>query len=421
MRATVSPSTISGHVHIPPSKSMSHRAIICASLSKGTSIISNVAYSKDIETTIDGMRALGAIITKKEHEVIIEGIEDFQHLQKEEIFCNESGSTLRFFIPIFSLCNQPITFTGAGRLLQRPQKVYEDIFHDHHLYFAQDDQRIQIKEAIPSGEYTLKGDISSQFVSGLLFALPLLPEDSLIHILPPFESKSYVDLTLQMMDLYGVHAYFEDAFTLRIPGNQQYRATNYEIEGDYSQLAFFAVLAAINHDLKITGVHHDSKQGDKQIISILTSFGAQVDPIEQGYLVHKSTLTGTSIDLENCPDLGPILTVLGMYANGSTHIYNAGRLRIKESDRIEAMEAELKKFHVDITSNTEELFITGASSYVCEQVLQGHNDHRIVMALCVATLCSEQPCTIDDAQAIAKSYPAFFEDILQIHGKVELL
>lgn len=421
MQAIVTPSVCCGSVHIPPSKSMSHRAIICASLAHGTSVISNVAYSKDIETTIDGMRSLGAHITKKNHEVIIEGIQNFNQLNKNEIFCNESGSTLRFFIPIFSLCHQPVSFTGAGRLLQRPQKVYEDIFHEHGLYFDQDEHHIQIKQSIPYGEYTLKGDVSSQFISGLLFALPLLEQDSLIRITAPFESRSYVDLTLQMMETYGVHAYFEDPYTLRIPGNQQYKPMNYEIEGDYSQLAFFAVLAAIQHDLRITGVHHDSKQGDKQIISILKSFGTKIENIENGFLIYKSNLAGNKIDLENCPDLGPILTVLGMYSQGDTYIYHAGRLRIKESDRIEAMECELKKFNVSIHSTQDEIFITGITQPSCTSQLYGHNDHRIVMALCVATLCSSSICTIEDAQAISKSYPNFFEDIQSLHGKVELV
>lgn len=421
MKAIVSPSLCSGSVHIPPSKSMSHRAILCASLAQGTSIISNVAYSQDILTTIDGMRNLGADITMEDDRVIIQGIQDFFHLKKQEIFCCESGSTLRFFIPVFSLCDQPITFTGAGRLLQRPQKVYEDIFHEQGLIFEQDDQGIHIDASLKPQEYTLKGDVSSQFISGLLFTLPLLETDSTIHIEPPFESRSYVDLTLQMLDMFGVHAYYLDDNTLQVPGSQHYQAHDYDIEGDYSQLAFFAVLAAIQHDLTITGVHHDSRQGDRQIIDILRSFGAQIDAIEGGYHIHKSLLQGCDINLENCPDLGPILCVLGMYAKGTTHIYNAGRLRIKESDRIEAMECELKKFGVHIHSTEDEIFIEGNGSYTCTQTLQGHNDHRIVMALSVAATCSSSVCAIEEAQAINKSYPAFFEDFAGIKGKVDLL
>lgn len=421
MKAILHPSIPSGTLHIPPSKSMSHRAILCAALAKGTSVISNVAYSHDIMATIDGMRALGAEIKMDEDRVIITGIQDFDHLSQEEIFCCESGSTLRFFIPIFSLCNAPVTFTGKGRLLQRPQKVYADIFHEQGLTFIQDETGIHIKECLKAQEYTIQGDVSSQFISGLLFALPLLNKDSLIHIVPPYESRSYVDLTLQMMELYGVHAYYRDDSTLCIPGNQRYKAQDYTIEGDYSQLAFFAVLAAIQGDLDILGVHHDSRQGDKQIIEILQSFGADIEKIEHGYRVHKRILHACDINLENCPDLGPILCVLAMYAQGTTRIYNAGRLRIKESDRIAAMEEELKKFGVDISSTDTEIFIHGGLNTACTQVLQGHNDHRIVMALSVAAMCSPSSCEIEEAQAVNKSYPAFFDDVHLIQGKVELV
>lgn len=418
MEVQVFPSPCQGEVHIPPSKSMAHRAIICAALAKGTSTITNVAYSKDILATIEGMKQLGAKIEQKADTLLIEGISDFQHLQSHEIFCNESGSTLRFFIPIFSLCKQPLTFTGAGRLLQRPQKVYGEIFHEKGLSFEQNEKGIHIQQALPSGEYQIKGDVSSQFISGLLFALPLLEEDSLLHILPPFESRAYVDLTLQMLEHFGVKAYFKDDHTLYIPGKQSYQAQNYEIEGDFSQFAFFAVYAAISGNITITGISHTSKQGDKAILNILKSFGARIVEEEHGYTFHKSVLHGSDIDLANCPDLGPILCVLAMYSLGNTHIYHAGRLRIKESDRIAAMEMELRKFGVNITSTEDDIYIQGGQDFTCKDKLCGHNDHRIVMALSVATACSLASAIIEDAQAIQKSYPTFFEDFNKANGKV---
>lgn len=421
MKVRISPSKCDGTVEIPPSKSMAHRAIICASLANGKSTITNVAYSQDIKTTIEGMRLLGADIEMKEDSVIVDGIKDFSALKQEEVFCCESGSTLRFFIPLFSLCNQTVRFTGQGRLMQRPQKVYETIFHEQGLSFEQSEQEICIHETLKSGEYTLQGDVSSQFISGLLFTLPFMKEDSTIHIVAPFESKSYVDLTLQMLETFGVKSYYKNETTIIVPGNQKYKPFDYEIEGDYSQLAFFAVLGAIQNDLTITGVAHESKQGDKQIIDILKSFGVKIEEVKRGYKIYKSKLQGTAIDLSNCPDLGPILTVLGMYSLGNTRIYNARRLRIKESDRIEAMEIELKKFGVNITSTEDEIQICGSTNYTCNKNLYGHNDHRIVMALSVATTCSQSFCVIDDAQAINKSYPTFFEDLSKIQGKVETL
>ena len=421
MKVKIKPSTCSGSITIPPSKSMAHRAIICASLTNGHSVISNVDYSQDILATIQGMRKLGALIKQDGHTLHIDGICDFQHIKDTHIHCKESGSTLRFFIPIFSLCNQPITFSGEGRLMQRPQKVYEEIFQKQGLPFLQNNDEICISSSLKPDNFVLKGDISSQFISGLLFTLPLLKEDSTIQILPPFESRSYVQLTLQMLEAFGIHAYFKEENLIYIPGNQTYKPCNYTVEGAFSQFAFFAVLASIQNDLYIKGVNPSSRQGDKQILTILKDFGIQVEEKKEGYLVRKGIPKGSYIDLGNCPDLGPILCVLGMYAQKETHIAHAKRLRMKESDRILAMEEELHKFHVDIRSGEDDIYIKGNQTYVCEKELYGHNDHRIVMALCIAGLCANKEIIIDGAQAINKSYPSFFEDIISIQGKVEYI
>lgn len=303
--------------------------------------------------------------------------------------------------------------------MQRPQKIYREIFAAQGLPFQQDGQSLTISAALQSGDYTIRGDISSQFISGLLFTLPLVDGASTLHILPPFESRSYVKLTVQMLESFGIHVEFQDEHTLYIPGNQHYQPHDHTIEGDYSQFAFFAVLAAIQHDLTIRGVSFLSQQGDKHILSILQAFHADVEALENGYLIKKGHLQGADIDLADCPDLGPILCVLAMYAEGTTRIFHAGRLRIKESDRIAAMEEELRKFGVDITSTEDEIFIQGCKTPVCEQELYGHNDHRIVMALTIAGLCSRKAVVIEGAQAIQKSYPNFFADVQRLQGKVE--
>lgn len=420
MIAQVTSGRCHGGVKIPPSKSMAHRAIICASLAKGKSRIDNVAYSNDILTTIEGMRALGANIVVHDDFVEVEGIKDFHQLKTQEIFCSESGSTLRFFIPIFSLCEEKIRFTGKGRLMDRPQKVYEDLFRENGLHFEQKDGFIEIEGALQSGAYTIAGDVSSQFISGLLFILPLLDGNSTITITEPFESRSYVDLTIQMLAYFGVEAEFTDANTIYIKGNQEYQSVCYSIEGDYSQLAFFAVLAALNNDLRITGVNHDSLQGDKAILSILKQAGVEIEEILHGYLVHKSEVKGIEIDLANCPDLGPILCVLGAFANGKTHIYNAERLRIKESDRIAAMEEELTRLGVSIRCEQGDIYIDGTSQYQGSCAFHGHNDHRIVMSMAIASSLCENSCTIDEANAINKSYPQFFEDLCACGIEVKL-
>ena len=418
MKVTCFPSLCDGQVVIPPSKSMAHRAIICASLAKGTSTLTNVSYSKDIIATIEAMKCMGATIMQQDDTLIITGTNQFTS-SKSEIFCNESGSTLRFLIPIFSLCNQELTFTGAGRLMERPQSIYQKLFQERNLKFIQSTDGITIDACLPYGEYTIKGNVSSQFISGLLFTLPLLKGDSILNILPPYESKSYVDLTLQMLHHYHVQVDQVDDFTYMIKGNQQYLASDYTIEGDFSQLAFFGVYAAINGSCHIRGVNPLSYQGDKQIIDILKKAGANVQETNDGYIITQNKLQGTTINLANCPDLGPILCVLGMYSEGTTIIENAARLRIKESDRIGAMEEELRKFGCDISSDENSITIHGKPNYLCVQSLDGHNDHRIVMALAVAIACSQGSANINGAQAISKSYPHFFEDYQKVNGKVE--
>ena len=420
MKVKLYPSVCTGEIQIPPSKSMAHRAIMCASLAKGKSVISNIAYSDDILATIAGMRALGASITMEKDTVVIEGIQSLPQ-KPLQVDCNESGSTLRFFVPLFTLSGQPITFLGRNRLLKRPQGVYQTMFEQQGHRFDQTEQQLIVQGALKAGSYEIDGSISSQFITGLLFALPLLEQDSIIHIKPPFESRSYIELTLQMLKTFGVTAEFQDNHTLYIPGNQSYQACDYTVEGDYSQMAFYAVLAAIQNDLYCKGVTSSSKQGDKVILSILEDCNCKIESKQEGYLVHKSELTATEIDLADCPDLGPVLNVLGMYAKGTTRIYHAARLRYKESDRIAAMEEELKKFHTDITTTEDEIFIKGKPTYCCEQELSGHTDHRIVMSMTVAALCSETPVIINGAECINKSYPNFFEDIQSIGGRIEVL
>lgn len=417
MKAVISSSTLSGSVTIPPSKSMSHRLIICASLASGVSQIDNVAYSVDILTTLEGMKALGAKIECHENSLTIHGISDFNHLNQSIIQCNESGSTLRFFIPIFSLTHQKVTFIGKGRLMQRPQSVYQQLFHEKNLSFEQDESSITIQDSLVSGEYHLPGNVSSQFISGLLFALPLCEKDSWIYIQEPFESKSYIDLTLQAMKEFGVSAYFKDSNTLYIPGNQHYQAHDTIVEGDYSQFAFFGVGAAINHDLHIQGVSPSSLQGDKQILQILQDFNVQIEETKDGYFIKKSKLLANTIDLANCPDLGPIVCVLAMFAQGTTQIIHAKRLRIKESDRILAMETELRKMGCQISSSEDTIQIIGGCHAPCD-VCHGWNDHRIVMALSMAL--SVLSGTILGVEAIQKSYPAFYDDCKKINMEVAL-
>jgi len=421
MKIKIYPSKCSGEIKIPSSKSMGHRAIICASLANGKSIISNLDYSDDILATIDGMRKLGANIQCEKDRLIVEGIENFYSLKDNIIDCNESGSTLRFFIPIFSLTGEKISFTGKNRLLKRPQKIYEEIFKEQNLYYFQDEDKIEIEGKIKAKEYFIDGNISSQFISGLLFTLPLLEESSIININPPFESASYIDLTMEVLKEFGITINKVTPLRFEIQGGQKYRAKDYKVEGDFSQLAFFAVLGALNNDLKCTGVKHNSKQGDKAIIDILKKSGVKIEEIEEGYLIHKGKVKGCEIDLGDCPDLGPILNVLAMYGEGKFKIFNAGRLRLKESDRISAMEEELKKLGVEIETTEDEIKILGKKNYLGNIEVFGHKDHRIVMSLAIAGTMLDKPIIIDGAEAVEKSYPKFFQDLESLNIKVEYL
>ena len=420
MKVKIYPSKCFGKVNLPPSKSMAHRSIICASLAQGKSKLENIAYSDDIIATIEGMKKLGAKISKEKDSLIVEGIKNFSQLTNSIIDCNESGSTLRFFIPIFSLTDKKIEFRGKNRLLQRPQKIYEEIFKKQNLFYYQDNNKIEIDGKLKSGEYIINGNISSQFISGLLFTLPLLTEDSIIKIIPPFESKSYIDLTIDMLKKFGIEVLFLDDLTLTIKGNQKYIATDYKVEGDFSQLGFFAVLGAINNDLICEGLDINSKQGDREIIEILKNCGIKIEELENGYKIFRGLPKAYNINLENCPDLGPILTVLSAYGDGEFKIYNAQRLRYKESDRIEAMENELKKLGVQISSDKSNIYIKGNSKYIsCNEVF-GHKDHRIVMSLAIFATLLDSPLIIEGAEAISKSYPNFFEDLKNLNIKIEI-
>lgn len=421
LRIKVYPSNVSASLTAPPSKSIAHRAIISACLSQGVSHIDNVAYSKDIAATIGGMKSLGATVTQQENHLIIEAIGSVNAESPLVVDCNESGSTLRFFIPIFSLCGKRVELLGKPGLLSRPQSVYAEIFAKQGIFFAQTSESITIEGRLKAGEYELCGDISSQFITGLLLALPLLDRDSVIKIKPPFESRSYVNLTLQTMADFGVEAYFSDDYSIEIKGNQQYHPTDYRVEGDYSQMAFFAVLAAIRGRILLPNMRLDSKQGDREIVSILQSFGVDITHSGDCYNVKQSALFARDIDLSNCPDLGPILTVLCSFSDGKATIYNAARLRIKESDRIEAMENELKKLGVNITSTADSITICGRTPMQGEVKVSAHNDHRIAMSLAVFAACAEFPVTIEGAECVEKSYPNFFEDFKKIGVRFEVI
>ena len=421
MLVTISPpARIGGTVSAPPSKSMAHRAVLCSALAKGTSHIENLEFSKDISATLAAAGQLCARVESGPADVLVEGLGHFRPVFGP-VDCCESGSTLRFLIPLASLTGQSITFVGRGRLMERPQSVYETLYREQNLHFEQSNGQLTVAGSLRSGEYTLAGNVSSQFISGLLFALPLLAGDSTLHLIPPVESRSYIEMTRAAQAAFGVTSHWLDDTTLCIPGGQQYHPRDYIVEGDYSQAAFLAVLGAVKGGITLTGLAAETLQGDAAILDILRRCGAKFTRTEAGLVFEQAPLHGVDIDLADCPDLGPVLMVLGLLCEGTTVIRNAERLRLKESDRIAAMEAELRACGGVLESEGGTITVHGCAEHLHapEGILHGHNDHRVVMSLAVLSAAAGLPLTVDDAEAIQKSWPNFFAAIRPLGVEVE--
>ena len=412
---TLFPMSLKGDVTIPPSKSLSHRALICAALAEGESTISNIIYSEDILATISALEQLGAKFTKHKDNVTVKGVKKLKARNKE-VFCNESGSTIRFMIPIFSLTNKEIHFTGKKSLIQRPQSIYQEIFNEDGNTFIQEEDKIVVKGSIKGREYRIPGNVSSQFFSGLMFSLPLLEEDSTIYVEGTLESKSYIDLTIDILKDFGIDIdVIENGYF--IEGSQKYKPHNYRVEGDYSQAAFFLVAGVINGAIKVEDLKQDSSQGDQAIIDIIQDMKGKIIFTENGFVTSTSKTTSTTIDLANCPDLGPIVCLLGAVSSGTTKIINAGRLRIKESDRIESTVETLKALGANISATEDTITIIGRKSLAGAVTVDSYNDHRIAMMIAIAALRCEKEITLTNPTAVKKSYPHFFEDYRHIGGK----
>lgn len=305
--------------------------------------------------------------------------------------------------------------------MERPQSVYDALYREQGLRFEQSAAGLTVEGALTPGEYRLAGNVSSQFISGLLFALPLLSGNSTLHLIPPVESRSYIDMTRSVQAAFGVQSHWLDENTLAIPGGQHYHPCDYTVEGDYSQAAFPAVLGAVCGGVTITGLAPETLQGDAAILDILRRCGAVFTRTAEGISFEKAPLHGVDIDLADCPDLGPVLMVLGLLCEGTTVIRNAERLRLKESDRIAAMEAELRACGGVLESEGGTITVHGCANrlHAPAGALHGHNDHRVVMSLSVLALSTGIPLTVDDAEAITKSWPNFFEAIKPLGAEVE--
>ncbi len=395
MRVEIKKSRAIGEVYAPPSKSMAHRLLIAAAMCEGESVIDGISSCEDVLATIDCLRALGTKIEYKGESVRVCGADLLSAMANEPLCCRESGSTLRFFIPLLWLSGNEAKLIGSEKLMSRPQSVYEEIARERGLTFERKADSITVKGPITSGEYHVRGDVSSQFITGLLFALSLLDGDSRIVITTALESRSYIDLTISAMAVFGVKIVWENKSTLYIEGGQKYRAKNLRVEGDYSGSAFTDAFNYIGGEVKVLGLNEQSVQGDrvyKELFPMLDS--------------------GTpEINIEDCPDLAPILFTLAAMKNGAMFV-GTRRLKIKESDRAEVMREELSKFGADICVMENSVRVSPATLHTPKEILSGHNDHRIVMSL--AVIASVYGGLIDGCEAVNKSYPDFFTDIKKL-------
>ncbi|NOH15484.1 3-phosphoshikimate 1-carboxyvinyltransferase [Clostridium cochlearium] len=415
------PKKLKGSINIPPSKSLAHRAIIAAGLAGGESIIDNIVYSKDILATIYGMKNFGVSINEIEKNnnklLNIKGVNKIQ-IQNNIIDCIESGSTLRFLIPIALLQNErEVTFIGSGKLPQRPLDEYYNIFNKKNIFYQNEKGNLplRVKGKLKPGEFYLKGDISSQFITGLMFVLPLLCGDSKIIITSKLESKAYVDLTMDILNKFGVKIENNNYKEFYIKGNQSYVPRNYNVEGDFSQGAFWLVAGAIGEEMSCKNLNINSLQGDKEIINIIKYMGGIININNDCIKVISSKLKGITIDASEIPDLVPILAVAGTVSSGVTKIINAKRVRIKECDRLHAIACELNKIGGEVEELEDSLIIKG-NKKLKGGIVDSWNDHRIAMAMAVASTVCEESLIINNSKAVEKSYPNFWEEFRNVGG-----
>lgn len=426
MRLKITPSSVSGEVAAPPSKSYTHRAVILASLAAGESTIENPLLSDDTLYTINACRALGAEIALDSDSLAVKGTGGKIKAEKQKIFAGNSGSTIRMIAPLAALAQTKVILDGDSRLRQRPMgdllSALQSLGINARSLNNNGCPPIEIQGGdFKMNEVTLSGETSSQPVSALLMAAPYTKEGLSIKIAGGLRSKPYIDITLDAMRAFGVEVVNRDYKEFLVEGRQAYKACRYQIEGDYSSAAYFLAAGAIGGGpVTVSNLKTDSAQGDRHLLNILERMGGAVDHQKGSVTVHRSGgLKGVDIDLGDYPDLVPTLAVVAAFAEGKTEITNIAHLRFKESDRINDTAAELGKMGVKTEVGDDTMVIYGGKPRGAE--IDAHNDHRLAMSLSVAALFADGDCIINGAEAVTKSYPAFFSDLLKLGARVEEL
>lgn len=397
MTVYINPSVACGEITAPPSKSVCHRVLIAAALSHGSKI-NNIAQSDDIKATLGALKSLGADVLLNGGSATVGGLIP-EIIKSVTVDANESGSTLRFLIPLCMMCGESVTFTGAKRLFERDLSVYEKIAVKQGIVFIKNENSLTVNGRLKSGEFNVRGDISSQFVSGLMFALPLLEGDSFISFTTRLESRPYIDMTVKALADFGIIIKpLQDGYFIK--GGQVYKPREITVEGDYSNAAFLDAFNLLGGDVNVNGLDAETLQGDSVYKNIF-----------------KRIKSGGGFDLTDCPDLAPVLFALAVQFQGGRFTGTA-RLKIKESDRAAVMRDELSKFGAKISVKDNEVTVEKSTLHAPDKPLNSHNDHRVVMALSV--LLSRYGGKIEGAEAVNKSYPEFFSDIKKIGIEVEI-
>ena len=440
MNVTIEPAKLCGSITPPPSKSQAHRMILAAALAEGESVLSRVAFSDDILATLSCMEQLGAAWeTVDESTIRIRGIGgkrrrcDAEHLPRFD--CGESGSTLRFLIPVALAVAGGGVFTGHGRLMKRPQRPYFEIFEEKGIFYEVKDDVLTVRGELKPGEYHLPGDVSSQFFTGLLYALPLLDGPSeILATTQKIESIDYIAMTLEVLRLSGAEAKWLPEMHGLTVKNSSFTPIEKSIECDWSQAAFWYAAAGIGNEVTVTGMNMDSIQGDKEILC----WGERIDgkPIKNGisvpvYAEGKSASEqpiaveeienrphSASVDVSRNPDLVPPAAAWGALMNGALYFRNAGRLRIKESDRLASVHQVLSAMGAQVEEEEDRLIIQGLKTLRGGVTVDSCNDHRIAMMAAIAATRCDAPVTITNAECVKKSYPNFWDDYERLGGRI---
>ena len=423
MSTTFYPAVPTGVIAAPASKSETHRRMICAGLTTGKTELCGVTPSGDIAATAHCLRALGSRVSLQGDRVTIEGF-----AEKPELLpvydCGESGSTLRFFVPLALALTQGGIFRMHGRLSQRPMDVYRELFVPRGVIWrmgegADGAAELTVTGGIAPGSYLLPGDVSSQFVSGLLFALPLLRADSRLTVAPPVESAAYIRLTLQALRHSGITVEDAGENSWRIPGAQTFRAESGPLHGDWSQAAVALCMGALGGDVTVTGLNPDSIQGDRAVTAHLKALGARVEELEDSVRVCGGTLHGAALDMRDTPDIAPMIALVCQLAEGESCLTGCARLRLKESDRLAQTAAILNALGGDVTVSGDTMRIRGVAGLRGGVTLPDAEDHRMVMLAAAAAMKADAPVTLSGTEALAKSWPGFLDAYRSLGGRAE--